>query len=123
MTDREGPGHRLLRGRAGLRSLLVGLLALSLAGCATAGPPAPATPSDGGSAPASPGDVLVAVIGTPFFLVFKTVTCAATLVIAPPVSALAALTDRDDKAAIRRSIDEGTSQNCGGSWVLTPGGR
>ena len=34
-----------------------------------------------------------------------------------------ALTDRDDKASIRRSIDEGTSQNCGGSWILTPGGR
>jgi hypothetical protein len=106
-----------------MRRAVVGLLAVSLAGCATAGAPAPAGRAEDGEAPTYPGDVLVAVIGTPFYLVFKAVTCAGTLVIAPPVSALVALTDRDDKAAIRRGIDEGTSQNCGGSWILTPGGR
>jgi hypothetical protein len=106
-----------------MRRALVGLLALSLAACATAGTPAPGTPAQGGEAPAHPGDVLVAVIGTPFYLVFKAVTCAGTLVLAPPVSALVAITDREDKASIRRNIDEGTSQNCGGSWILTPGGR
>jgi hypothetical protein len=106
-----------------MRRLAVGLLALSLSACATAGAPAPAARAESGDPPAHPGDVLVAVIGTPFYLVFKAVTCAGTLVIAPPVSALVALTDRDDRASIRRTIDEGTSQNCGGSWILTPGGR
>jgi hypothetical protein len=106
-----------------MRRAVVALLAVSLAACATAGAPAPGSRAESGEPPAHPGDVLVAVIGTPFFLIFKAVTCAGTLVIAPPVSALAALTDRHDKAEIRRSIDEGTSQNCGGSWILTPGGR
>jgi hypothetical protein len=105
------------------RRVVIGLLALSITACATApsGPtpaagPAPAPPA----AAVSVGSQLVAVIGTPFYQIYKTGVCAATLVVAPPMSGLVAMTDRDDRQVIRRRIDEGTTQNCGGSWILTP---
>ena len=105
------------------RRVIIGLLALSITACATApaGPPqtsepAPAPPTDA----VSVGSQVVAVIGTPFYLIYKTILCGATLVIAPPMSGLVAATDRDDRQVIRRRIDEGTTQNCGGSWVLQP---
>jgi len=105
------------------RRAVIGLLAVSLTACAAA--PAGPSPGDGsaGAPPAtspSLGSLIVAVVGTPFYLVYKTVVCAATIVIAPPVAGLAAMTDREDKNVIRQRIDEGTTQNCGGSWVLSP---
>jgi hypothetical protein len=105
------------------RRVVIGLLALSIAACATApaGPPQTSEPAANPPAAAvSVGSQVVAVIGTPFYLIYKTVVCAATLVIAPPMSGLVAMTDRDDRQVIRRRIDEGTTQNCGGSWILTP---
>jgi hypothetical protein len=105
------------------RRAVIGLLvALSITACATApaGPPQTSDPAANPPAAVSVGSQVVAVIGTPFYLIYKTVVCAATLVIAPPMSGLVAMTDRDDRQVIRRRIDEGTTQNCGGSWILTP---
>jgi hypothetical protein len=105
------------------RRAIIGLLALSLTACATA-PAGPPATSEAETAPpaaaVSVGSQVVAVIGTPFYFIYKTVVCTATLVIAPPMSGLVAMTDRDDRQVIRRRIDEGTTQNCGGSWVLQP---
>ena len=103
--------------------VVIGLLALSITACATSpGGPArtPETASTPSASPGSAGGQVVAAIGTPFFLVFKTVVCGATLVIAPPISALVALTDRDDREVIRQRLDEGTARNCGPPWVLSP---
>jgi hypothetical protein len=105
------------------RRVVIGFLALSLTACATA-PAGPPTTSEPAAAPpassVSVGSQVVAVIGTPFYLIYKTVVCAATLVLAPPMSGMVAMTDRDDRQIIRRRIDESTTQNCGGSWVLQP---
>ena len=60
----------------------------------------------------------VNVIGTPFYALFKATACVASVVIAAPAAGLIALTDRPDKAAMRRSLDEGVGENCGGSYVL-----
>jgi len=105
------------------RRAVIGLLAVSLTACAAAPagpPPAGGSASTEPAASPSVGSQIVAVVGTPFYLIYKTVVCAATIVIAPPVAGLAAISDRDDKDVIRRRIDEGTTQNCGGSWVLSP---
>src|SRR5262249_18789078 len=63
------------------RRAVIGLLAVSLSACATAtaGPP-PAGGSAGAppAAPASLGSQIVAVVGSPFYLIYKTVVCAAT---------------------------------------------
>jgi hypothetical protein len=105
------------------RRVVIGLLALSIAACATA--PGGPLPAPGSAAAPPPGAVsvgsqVVAVIGTPFYFIYKTVVCGATLVVAPPMSGLVAATDRDDRQVIRRRIDEGTTQNCGGPWYLQP---
>lgn len=104
--------------------MVLGLVALSMAGCAT-GATGPAGVDRPASVPppAPAGGAVVAVIGTPFFFLFKTVVCGATLVVAPPISALVALTDREDKESIRRRLDEGTTMNCFGPYWLSSSSR
>ena len=60
----------------------------------------------------------VNVIGTPFYAVFKAVGCIGTVVLAAPAAAVVELTDREDKAQLRQSLNRGVGHNCGGSYVL-----
>jgi hypothetical protein len=95
---------------------LAAALALILAGC---------TQHDAGS-----GDFgAISVIGTPILLGLKAGACAATVVIAAPVSALATLTrpttelgatntDFDFNVQIRDELDDGVVQNCGPPYVV-----
>ena len=68
--------------------------------------------------PKRDGSTAVAIVGTPFYAVFKAVTCVATVVIAAPAAGVVALTDRTDKARMRQSLDEGVGENCGGPYYL-----
>lgn len=68
--------------------------------------------------PKRDGSTAVAIVGTPFFAVFKAVTCVATVVVAAPTAGLIALTNRTDKARMRRSLDQGVGENCGGPYYL-----
>ncbi len=68
--------------------------------------------------PKRDGSTAVAIVGTPFFAVFKAVTCVATVVVAAPAAGVIALTDRSDKARMRQSLDEGVGENCGGPYYL-----
>lgn len=58
------------------------------------------------------------VLGTPFYAIFKATACVVSTVIAAPAAGLIGLTDRPDKARMRRQLDEGVGENCGGSYVL-----
>jgi hypothetical protein len=85
------------------------LTALLLAGCA---------------AP-SPGERVsyVSAIGTPFYLAAKVPVCAATLLIAVPVSAwqgLAAPNSDGLQPDFRPGLDAGIQENCGPPYVLPP---
>lgn len=60
----------------------------------------------------------VNVIGTPFYALFKATACVATAVIAAPTAGVIGLTNRPDKARMRRQLDDGLAANCGGSYVL-----
>lgn len=88
------------------RAAFLGALALALAACAGR----PGEPPSGRPA--------VGLLGTPFYALFKAVSCVATVGIAAPGAALVQLTDRPDKEELRRSLDHGVGHNCGGSWVI-----
>lgn len=68
---------------------------------------------------AGAGEVAVAVIGTPFFWVFKGTVCAASLVVAAPASALIAVTG-DPYGEGLEILGDGVATNCGPPYVLTP---
>jgi len=68
--------------------------------------------------PKRDGSTAVAIVGTPFFAVFKAVTCVATVVVAAPTAGVIALTDRSDKHRMRQSLDDGVGENCGGPYYL-----
>jgi hypothetical protein len=68
--------------------------------------------------PRRDGSTAVAIVGTPFFAVFKAVTCVATVVVAAPAAGLIALTDNPDRYEMRRSLDDGVGHNCGGPYYL-----
>ena len=102
------------------RMILVLPVALGLAACASSpGPPA----ADDGSAPASPGASpagwAVAVVGTPFALVFKTAICAASLAIAAPIAGILVL-DPDPYSEGHEILGEGIANNCGPPYVVSP---
>jgi hypothetical protein len=110
-----------------MRQMTVGLLVLLVAACSqtpterqTAFPTAERTPA--GTVvyrePRRDASGAVSVVGTPFFALFKATACVASVAIAAPAAGLIALTDRPDKAAMRRSLDQGVGHNCGGSYVL-----
>ena len=98
------------------------LLALVLAACAGAAPPPAA---DAGPAPevaerrATPAGWAVSVVGTPFALGFKTVVCAASLVVAAPIAGVLVLSPQasDQGLAI---LGDGIASNCGPPYVVSP---
>jgi hypothetical protein len=100
------------RGHGGKRSSAIVALAavLLLAGCAASPPP---------------GERIsyVSAIGTPFYLAAKVPVCAATLVIAVPVSALQGLAAPNNDGLqpdFRPGLDAGIQENCGPPYVLPP---
>lgn len=106
------------------RFVSVGLILLALAGCAARSPRPAGTTGAYGTPGAEPdpevsvaGTVLSA-IATPFYLVFKTVVCATTAVIAVPGAAVLALTDRAFEERKRQELDEGVARNCGPPYVV-----
>jgi hypothetical protein len=87
------------------------LLAVALGGCASSTAPPTAT---------SPvGNTAVAVIGTPFLLVFKTATCALTLAVAAPAAGILAL-GVDPYGEGYDYLGSGVAHNCGPPYVLSP---
>ena len=104
------------------RKILVVLLALALAACATSREPSAS--DDGGGATstgptASPSGWAVAIIGTPFALGLKTVVCAATLVVAAPVAGFLTL-GVDPSGEGYQVLGDGIAQNCGPPYVVSP---
>jgi|HubBroStandDraft_1064217.scaffolds.fasta_scaffold10651_3 hypothetical protein len=97
---------------------LAAALVLALAGCSS-GP-------GGGS-----GDFgAISIFGTPILLALKAGACAATIVVAAPVSAFTMLArpssdlgavnaDFDYNVQIRDYVDDGIDQNCGPPYVVT----
>jgi hypothetical protein len=67
-----------------------------------------------------PGDAALSAIGTPFYLVFKSVFCVASIAIAAPVAGIAALSESRFASETRRDLDDGISQNCGPPYALSP---
>jgi hypothetical protein len=82
----------------------------------------PPEPTDRGNhtAVVHPGDAMVSVVGTPFYLVFKSVVCVASVAIAAPVAGIAALSENHIAPEIRRDLGDGVNQNCGPPYVLSP---
>jgi len=101
-----------------------GLLALTLAACAST----PARPADGVGSPSSPpaptdpgvARTVLAVIGTPFFFLFKVAVCATTTVIAAPAVAILALVEEPYQHPKRDELSEGFAKNCGSPYILSP---
>jgi hypothetical protein len=87
------------------------LLVLALGGCAgTSDPTVVQSPA---------GNTAVAVVGTPFLLVFKTATCALTLAVAGPAAGILAL-GTDPYAEGFDYLGNGVAHNCGPPYVLSP---
>lgn len=87
------------------------LLAVALAGCASS-TGAPMSESPG-------GNTAVAVIGSPFLLVFKTATCALTLAVAAPAAGILAL-GVDPYGEGFDYLGSGVAHNCGPPYLLSP---
>lgn len=104
------------------RKILILPLVLALAACAaSSGQPTPLV----GSAPAStepgasPAGWAVAVVGTPFALVFKSAICVASLAIAAPIAGLLVL-DPDPYSEGHEILGDGIANNCGPPYVISP---
>lgn len=67
-----------------------------------------------------PGDAAVSVVGTPFYLAFKGVTCAVSAVIAAPVAGISAVSESRFAPKIREDLGDGLRQNCGPPYALSP---
>lgn len=91
--------------------------AIAIGGCQT---PAPEPSDPGNHTVVHPGDAAVSVVGTPFYLVFKSVACVASVAIAAPVAGVAALSESRLAPEVRRGLGNGVSQNCGPPYVLSP---
>ena len=64
------------------------------------------------------------VVGTPFYVALKIPVCAATVVIAAPLAAIAGLADPSPNAAEgdpKSDLDHGIRRNCGPPYVLSSG--
>lgn len=105
-------------------------LVLAVGGCASAPPPGPpaepamAQPYEAAAAEprrdtTDAGEVMVAVVGTPFLLAFKTIVCAGSLVVAGPAAAVLTLADGPAAEGVE-VLGDGVAQNCGPPYVLTP---
>lgn len=97
------------------RAIAVLSCACLLAACATR--PVDAPPI---SPAAADGGAVVAVLGTPFYALFKATACVFSTVVAVPSSAALALTDRSQRDLEREALHEGLGQNCYGSYILPP---
>jgi hypothetical protein len=62
----------------------------------------------------------VSAVGTPFYLAFKTAFCAASVAIAAPVAAVAAMSESPFAPQARQDLGDGVAQNCGPPYVLSP---
>jgi hypothetical protein len=87
------------------------LLVFALGGCATSTPP-PATESRA-------GNTAVAIIGTPFLIVFKAATCVVTAAVAAPAAGMLAL-GVDPYGEGFDYLGSGLAHNCGSPWVHSP---
>ena len=65
----------------------------------------------------SSGDWAVSIVGTPFLLVFRSVVCASSVVVAAPFSAIFALANAPDGLEL---LGDGVTQNCAGPYILRP---
>lgn len=65
------------------------------------------------------GQWAVAVVGTPFYLAFKTVVCGASVVVAAPTAAAIAITDNPYGMGVDK-LGDGLATNCGPPYVLSP---
>jgi hypothetical protein len=105
--------------RIAVRAPLVSLcLVAALGGCGTA-PTRSTSPSDQITV-VHPEDAVTSVLGTPFYLAFKSMTCAVGVAIAAPVAGIAALSESYFAPAIQRGLGDGINQNCGPPYVLSP---
>jgi hypothetical protein len=93
--------------------------AIVAGGCQMSPPPEP-TGRGNHTAVVHPGDAAVSVVGTPFYLVFKSVVCVASVAIAAPVAGIAALSESRFALEARRELGDGVNQNCGPPYVLSP---
>jgi hypothetical protein len=93
-------------------------LMVGLGGCQSA--PTYSGGSSERTAVLHPGDAAVSVVGTPFYLAFKGVTCAMSAVIAAPVAGVTALSESRFAPEIRESLGDGLTQNCGPPYALSP---
>jgi len=68
---------------------------------------------------ATPAGWAVSVVGTPFALGFKTVVCAASLVVAAPIAGVMVLSpDPSDQGL--EILGDGIANNCGPPYVVSP---
>lgn len=65
------------------------------------------------------GQWAVAAIGTPFYLVFKTAVCGASLVVAAPAAAVLTIADSPYGMTVNQ-LGDGVADNCGPPYVLSP---
>jgi hypothetical protein len=87
------------------------LLAIALGGCASStAPPVAQSPA---------GNTAVAVVGTPFLIVFKTATCVLTMAVAAPAAGILAL-GVDPYGEGFDYLGSGVAHNCGPPYVLSP---
>jgi hypothetical protein len=104
------------------RKILVALLVLALAACATSKGPSASNEGAGSASSGSSASAsgwAVAIIGTPFVLGFKTAVCAATVAVAGPIAGILALgADPYDRGL--EILGDGVAQNCGGPYVVSP---
>ncbi len=61
----------------------------------------------------------VSVVGTPFAFAFKSVVCAASVVVAAPVAGFLAL-GLDPAGEGYQMLGDGIAQNCGPPYVVSP---
>jgi hypothetical protein len=116
------------------RAALAFALACAAGGCASKGPdqaPAGRASSDAlenepyvTAEPLHPhhtaGEWAVAVVGTPFYWVFKSAVCVGSVAVAAPTSAVVALGGYHAREEGLEILGEGVAQNCGPPWVLSP---
>jgi hypothetical protein len=99
-------------------SLVLLCVGLALGGCGTA-PTYPGNRSDHVTV-IDPSNAAVSVVGTPFYLAFKGVTCAVSAVIAAPIAGISAVSESRSAPRIREDLGEGLRQNCGPPYALSP---
>jgi hypothetical protein len=101
--------------RVSLLSLCIGV---ALGGCQTA-PTYSGNQSDHVTV-VHAGNAAVSVVGTPFYLAFKGVTCAVSALVAAPVAGISAVSESRSAPKIREDLGDGLRQNCGPPYALSP---